>query len=43
MRFCGRVNHSRGPNPDFALSWERPFLLAHDLWDHALGRDGKSG
>src|SRR5580693_6664507 len=31
MRFCGRVNHSRGPNPDFALSWERPFLLAHDL------------
>src|SRR5580700_10632655 len=27
MRFCGRVNHSRGPNPDFALSWERPFLV----------------
>src|ERR1700732_1757737 len=24
MRFCGRVNHSRGPNPDFALSWARP-------------------
>jgi hypothetical protein len=43
MRFCGRVNHSRGPNPDFALSWERPFLLSHDLSDHAQGRDGKSG
>src|ERR1700682_5387288 len=24
MRFCGCVNHSRGPNPDFALAWERP-------------------
>src|ERR1700675_4192082 len=44
MRFCGRMNHSRGPNPDFALSWARPMQarrqvrLNHEwrVYSHAL-------
>src|SRR5262249_23332629 len=44
-RFCGRTNHSRGPNPDFACSWERPLFLArlfgkpdHALWPKLQGK-----
>jgi hypothetical protein len=44
-RFCGRTNHSRGPNPDFACSWERPFFLArlfgkpdHAFWPRLQGK-----
>jgi hypothetical protein len=44
-RFCGRTNHSRGPSPDFACSWERPLFLArlfgkpdHALWPKLQGK-----